>query len=732
MKDCWTETTAVPSENQAEAVVTFEAKGYNQGYNQKEKVTTANKSFNNNDLTQSVKWIKVSEGYNRLGISQQAINKHISKGHFVTRKVKMNGGFGYEISVESMFSYYETLGDWEKCERILEIMREMEDGGWRLEDGSAQSAVGSGQLAMVNDVLMAKYQVAKLFDNALEFAEKKSVAAERFAASFNNGVYPELKNLIGEVSVRSLYRWRQLLQDNDWEPGCLADNYKPIICGSISNKEAEVLIPLLLNPNKPLVSEIIAEFKRQFSLRHPSVDGQDHGKGKPIPYKFKSDVTYRRFIDDWKRKNIDLYTLGRYGMKAFNDRILKDILRDKDRVEVGDIVVADGHKMNVMVINPLTGKPMRMTLIMFYDFKSDMPLGWEIMPSENVLTIASALRRTILMLGRFFDAEGYVPKAAYLDNGRAFRGKYFNGIKDFKDSIIPGLFGKLKMEVMFATPYHGQSKTIERWFKTLGQMERHLPSYTGTNIDGKPAMMLRNEKLHKRLFDNTAITVETLQANLQAFIEEYASQPHQDGQYKGLTPAEIFMHSVEKIKSGGKYTERLISRKELIYLMMSDESRQIGKNGIRFRGQYYWNEEMMRIIGSKVDIKYDLWDDSEVYVFERNKMLFIAAKDDYRYHPAARLLGDEEDVRMLTDALKNKERRKQEVVAEFKELVKMSNVQCSTINDQLKMNNERMKKSEKKQKLSESQRKLKLMKELGMTYNAWANPVEELLKRGVR
>jgi len=730
MKDCWTETTTMPSESQADAVATFEAKGGYRGGYRREKVDTEVNLLDNNDLSKSVKWITVKEGGYRLGLKKAIIKRHCQQGHFVTRKVKMNGGFGYEISVESMFSYYETLGDWEKCERILGMMREEGDVQYSMLNVQCSEDNGKKDI-IIDDVLMAKYQVAKLFDNALEFAEKKSVAAERFAASFNNGVYPELKNLIGEVSVRSLYRWRQLLQDNGWEPGCLADNYKPIICRSISNKEAEVLIPLLLNPNKPLVSEIIAEFKRQFSLRHPSVDGQDHGKGKPFPYKFKSDVTYRRFIEDWKKKNIDLYTLGRYGMKAFNDRILKDILRDKDQVEVGDIVVADGHKMNVMMINPLTGKPMRMTLIMFYDFKSDMPLGWEIMPSENVLTIASALRRTILLLGKFFDADGYVPKVAYLDNGRAFRGKYFNGIKDFKDSIIPGLFGKLKMEVMFATPYHGQSKTIERWFKTLGQMERHLPSYTGTNIDGKPAMMMRNEKLHKRLFDNTAITVETLQANLQMFIEEYAEQPHQDGQYKGLTPAEIFMHSINKIKSEGKYTERLISRKELIYLMMSDETRQIGKNGIRFRGQYYWNEEMMRIVGSKVDIKYDLWDDSEVYVFERNKMLFIAAKDDYRHHPAARLLGDEEDVRMLTDALKNKERRKQEVVAEFKELVKMSNVQCSTINDQLKMNNEQMKKSEKKQKLSESQRKLKLMKELGMTYNAWANPVEELLKRGV-
>ena len=712
MKDCWTGTTAAPSENQAEAVPTFGVKGGNQGGNQQEKVGTEDKSLNNNDLSKSVKWITVIEGGNRLGLDKRTIKKHCQQGHFVTRKVKMNGGIGYEISVESMFSYYERLGDWEKCSRILEMLRE--EGDVQYSMLNVQSSEDNGKKdIIIDDVLMAKYQAVKLFDKALEQAEKKSIAAERFVASFNSGAYPELNKILGEISIRTLYRWRQKLEENNWQPESLSKNYKPTT-RSISNKEAEIIIPLLLSPNKPLISEIIAEAKKQFAQ-----------KGI-IP---KSDITYRRFINDWINKNIDLYTLGRYGMKAFNDKILKDILRDKDRIEVGDIVVADGHKFNVMVINPLTGRPTRMTLVLFYDFKSDMPLGWEIMPSENVLTIASALRRTILLLGKFFDAEGYIPKIVYLDNGRAFRGKYFTGVKDFRDSIIPGLFGKLKIEVMFATPYHGQSKTIERWFKTLGALERHLPSYTGNSINGKPAMMLRNEKLHRRLFDNTAITIETLQANLQAFIEEYASQPHQDGQYKGLTPAEIFMRSVNKIKNEGKYTERLISKRELIYLMMSDETRQIGKNGIRFRGQYYWNEEMPRIIGNKVEIKYDLWDDNEIYVFEKGKMLFIAKKDSHKYHPAARLLGDEEDVKMLTEALKQKERIKREVINEFKEIIKLRD----DSSNEDKEGSTNIKNTNKTKKLTENERKIKAMKEYMklIGYKSFANPIEELLKKGV-
>jgi putative transposase len=396
-----------------------------------------------------------------------------------------------------------------------------------------------------------------------------------------------------------------------------------------------------------------------------------------------------------------------------------------------------------MVINPLTGRPQRMTLVMFYDFKSDMPMGWEIMPTENILTIASALRRTILLLGRFFHDNpeagsfGYIPRVVYLDNGRAFRAKYFRGVKDFKDTILPGLFGKLKIETMYATPYHGQSKTIERWFKTLGEMERRLPAYTGTNIAGKPAMLMRNEKLHKRLFENTPITIDILQATLEEYIKEYAEQPHQDGQYKGLTPAEVFMHSVNKIKQEGKYIERLISKKELIYLMLSDETRTIQKNGIRFRGNYYWNEEMPRIIGSKVIIKYDIWDDKELIVLdEKERFLFLAQKDDMRYHPAARLLGNEEDVLMLTEALREKERRKRETVEIFKGIIELRQAQDDTDRTPLtplkEGNNTPLTPlKEGKRKMSEAERRNKAIKEYAkmVGIKAFTNPVEELLRR---
>ena len=95
------------------------------------------------------------------------------------------------------------------------------------------------------------------------------------------------------------------------------------------------------------------------------------------------------------------------------------IERDISKLEVGDVLIADGHTLNFQVINPFTGKPTRATLVGFLDWKSTALVGYEIMMSENTQCIASALRNAIINLGM-------IPKVVYQDNGKAFKAKYFH------------------------------------------------------------------------------------------------------------------------------------------------------------------------------------------------------------------------------------------------------------------------------------------------------------------
>ena len=100
-------------------------------------------------------------------------------------------------------------------------------------------------------------------------------------------------------------------------------------------------------------------------------------------------------------------------MKAYHYKVEPYIERFISKIEVGDIIIADGHVLNFQVINPFTGKPTRATLVGFLDWKSTALVGYEIMMTENTQCIASALRNSILNLG-------VIPKVVYQDNGRAF------------------------------------------------------------------------------------------------------------------------------------------------------------------------------------------------------------------------------------------------------------------------------------------------------------------------
>ncbi|MCD7740098.1 MAG: hypothetical protein LUH11_01970, partial [Candidatus Gastranaerophilales bacterium] len=80
------------------------------------------------------------------------------------------------------------------------------------------------------------------------------------------------------------------------------------------------------------------------------------------------------------------------GEKALSDKVEPYIKRDASLLEVGDILVVDGHKLAFQVINPFTGKPCRATLVGFLDWKSTALVGYEIMLEENTQCIASALR----------------------------------------------------------------------------------------------------------------------------------------------------------------------------------------------------------------------------------------------------------------------------------------------------------------------------------------------------
>lgn len=487
-----------------------------------------------------------------------------------------------------------------------------------------------------NDVVHPRERAKLTFLAHYRSLERPDIVQKKkqFIAEFNAGKHPDLLNALGPTSFATAERWLGDLK----EQGIVALRSRHQRGITLEDAERKAITKYLLSPNRLLYSEVVRYAREE--VRSMEIEP-------------KSERTYLRYINEFKEEHKDMYILAREGEKALNDTVMRYIERDLDAIEVGDIIFADGHTLNFEAYNPFTGKAKRMTMVLFYDMKSSMPLGCEIMPTENVMTIASALRKSIMMLG-------FMPRIVYLDNGRAFRSKYFRGVNDFEQTILPGLFDRLGINVMYAKPYHGQTKTVERFFKTFGEIERALPTYTGTSIALKPARMMRNEKLHRAVAGETKLpTIRDVFNIVQHFFADYAQREHVGGKQKGRSPIEIYEESITLIRSAEGFDKRTVGVAELNFLMMEEKITKIGRNGITFHGRQYFNEELY---GKDKDvvIKFDLADEREVLIFDTNGNYICTAARTDLINPAARLLGNEEDQRKLSEATAMQSRLKKE------------------------------------------------------------------------
>ena len=449
----------------------------------------------------------------------------------------------------------------------------------------------------------------------LEFRKQSQnkLQADYDFVKLHNTSNSHLFEILGKISRGSLHRWYAMLNGTEDYTKLLpqykyssVEEYRTVL----NDKEIKIFIGLLLHPNRLSIGKAIALTKYKLKEQEQSF----------IP----ADITFRRYAKWFKDNNYDKWILARDGEKALSDKVEPYIKRDASLLGVGDILVADGHKLAFQVINPFTGKPCRATLVGFLDWKSTALVGYEIMLEENTQCIASALRNAIINLDM-------IPKVVYQDNGRAFRAKYFTDDKGFTELGFQGLYSKLGIETVFARPYNAKAKVIERFFKEFQEgFEKLLPSYIGSSINNKPAYMMRNEKFHKSLHNDYIPTIEETIKMIDMWLSFKNSQPCPNAPDK--TIAEVL----------SERKRQNIDINTLEDLMLATEVKTIQRNGIRFLNCDYFDE---RLYGfkSKVLIKYNLFDLTSIKVYTPKGEYLCTAERVTETHPMAKLLGDVKD-----------------------------------------------------------------------------------------
>lgn len=557
----------------------------------------------------NVDWITTKELAEIKGISERAVRKSIAKNKYVIRKSSKS----YEILVTSLE------------ESVRKKVTE------RREKSTALVPINYVVPEEQKKLALAKYDLIKNWDKFRNEKPNKTQAGKDFLDAYNNNCL--CKNLfvsIGKVAIGTIYEWHKKLREynDDWHS--LINNYTfgaKTTKTLLTEAEKSELLKNLLHPNQLNIGKAIKYTKMALK-----------GKGYE---NLCCDLTYRRFANNYKAEHYDVWVEAREGNKALHDKVLPYITRDVSKLEVGDVIIGDGHRLAFFVKNPYTCNPVRPTLVAYQDWKSGGFVGFEIMLEENTQCIASALRNSIINLGK-------VPRFVYQDNGKAFKAKYFT------EDGIAGLFKNLGIQAISAKPYNAKAKPIERLFRELqDSFEVMLPSYTGTSIVKKPAQLKRNEKLHKELFKLNIPTIEQVILVLNAWLQKYHYEqpcPHVEGK------------TIGQVINAGRGEG--VNIKTLDDLMMVREIKNIYRNGILFLRNNYYSEALFGY-KKKVIIKYSLFNLSSIKVFKLNGEFICEAKRIEPIHPLANYLGDAKDIEDLKQKTKLKKQLEKRTEKEF-------------------------------------------------------------------
>ena len=355
---------------------------------------------------------------------------------------------------------------------------------------------------MENQAKTIKYTSEKAKQNALakldlirKWQEFRRKAVNKLQADYDfvklhNTSNSYLFSILGKISRGSLHRWKTMLNGTE-DYTRLIPNYKYVSVNEyrtcLTDEEIKIFMGLLLHPNRLCIGKAIALTK--YKLKE---QGQSF-----IP----ADITFRRYAKWFKDNNYDKWVLARDGEKALSDKVEPYIKRDASLLDVGDILVADGHKLAFQVINPFTGKPCRATLVGFLDWKSTALVGYEIMLEENTQCIASALRNAIINLDIFqegfeklmpsYVGSSIINKPAYLKRNEKFH-------RNLHQEFVPTIDETIKM--------------IDVWLK----FKNSQPCTNAPNM--KIAEVLENRKkqnIDKNLLDDFMLATEakTIQRN---------------------------------------------------------------------------------------------------------------------------------------------------------------------------------------------------------------------------
>ena len=311
--------------------------------------------------------------------------------------------------------------------------------------------------------------------------------------------------------------------------------------------------------------------------------------------------TARRRLEDLP---VALVTLQRDGVEALK-RLVPAQVRDRGVFHALEAVNADGHRWDINVRWP-DGSVGRPQMVVFQDLYSGKVLSWRV-----DATLHAGMVR--LAFGDLIEAFG-IPTDCYLDNGREFAAKSITGgtRTRYRFKVKPedpvGVMTAMGVQVHWTTPYHGQSKPIERAFRDFaGDLAKHPAfhgAYVGNNVMNKPEN-----------YGSTAVPLEKFIAVAAEGIAEHnarAGRRTQVCQGRSFDAAFAESYAISPIR-------RATAEQRRAWLLASEGVLVQGDGTLRLLGNRYEAEALLAYRGRRVMVRFDpafVQEDLHVYALD--------------------------------------------------------------------------------------------------------------------
>jgi len=264
-------------------------------------------------------WISAKELAQIQGITVRAVRKAISENRVIAKLNDSNNGDKYQVFIPSLKTDVQNLIKFEKKQNDIE------------KNGS-EVCKKEVFPPHAKETALARYDLIKLWEEYKQGSKKKTQAGQEFIDLYNRGLlYQQLYKTLGNVAIGTIYRWsRAIKSKDDWK--LLIPDYKYGESEwniSITREEELVFLNLLLSPNKTNIGK--ATKLTKFILNKKGIESPTNERN------------FRRYAENYKKKNYDKWVLARDGQKALRDRVEPYIVRNVSLLNVGDVLIADGH-----------------------------------------------------------------------------------------------------------------------------------------------------------------------------------------------------------------------------------------------------------------------------------------------------------------------------------------------------------------------------------------------------